>query len=317
MMFQGTVNGSKVQFLMDSGATFCFWDLQQARDLGVQIFPTELTVEVADGHTVLCHHKCELAVKIEGYRENVWVYLLDLGDQSDVILGDDWLIHTTASLNYGSAPGCTVRKGNNTFKFVPKRHIVHPQPKNRFMTAVQAKRHIAQGGQYYAVRVVDDGVTPIHQPEEDVPSAAWMEQMPPCSEEMKGILEEYQDVFQPVHKCPPVRDPHMEHVIPLEPGTKAHWRPMKLYSPAELEAIEKMVQELLGNGLIEPSVSPWGSMLLFVKKPSGELRPCVDYRQLNKATVKDRFPLPRVEQIFAQLSGAQYFSGLDLQGGQK
>ncbi|KAL4030110.1 hypothetical protein IC575_008344 [Cucumis melo] len=75
------------------------------------------------------------------------------------------------------------------------------------------------------------------------------------------------------------------------------------------------LQELLDKGFIRPSVSPWGAPVLFVKKKDGSMRLCIDYRELNKVTVKNRYPLPRIDDLFDQLQGATVFSKIDLQLG--
>ena len=72
------------------------------------------------------------------------------------------------------------------------------------------------------------------------------------------------------------------------------------------------LQELLEKGFIRPSVSPWGAIVLFVKKKDGTLRLCVDYRQLNKMIVKHKHPLPRIDDLFDQLKGASAFSKIDV-----
>ena len=72
------------------------------------------------------------------------------------------------------------------------------------------------------------------------------------------------------------------------------------------------LQELLEKGFIRPSVSPWGAPVLFVKKKDGTLRLCIDYRQLNKLTVKNKYPLPRIDDLFDQLKGASIFSKIYL-----
>ena len=72
------------------------------------------------------------------------------------------------------------------------------------------------------------------------------------------------------------------------------------------------MQELLEKGFIRPSVSPWGAPVLFVKKKDGTLRLCVDYRQLNKMTVKNNYPLPIIDDLFEQLKGASVFSKINL-----
>ena len=83
----------------------------------------------------------------------------------------------------------------------------------------------------------------------------------------------------------------------------------------ELKELKFQLQELLGKGFIRSSVSPWGALVLFVKKKDGTLRLCVDYRQLNKMTVKNKYPLPRIDGLFDQLKGATVFSKIDLQSG--
>ena len=80
----------------------------------------------------------------------------------------------------------------------------------------------------------------------------------------------------------------------------------------DLKELKLQLQELLEKGFIRPSVSPWGAIVLFVKKKDGTLRLCVDYRQLNKMTVKNKYSLLRIDDLFDQLKGASVFSKIDL-----
>ena len=82
--------------------------------------------------------------------------------------------------------------------------------------------------------------------------------------------------------------------------------------PVELKELKLKLQELLEKGFIRPSVSPWGAPMLFVNKKDGTLRLYVDYRQLNKMTMKNKYPLPRIDDLFDQLKGASVFSKIDL-----
>ena len=86
-------------------------------------------------------------------------------------------------------------------------------------------------------------------------------------------------------------------------------------APAELRELKAQLQELLDKGFIRPSVSPWGAPMLFVKKKDGSMRLYIDYRELNRATVRNKYPLPRIEDLFDQLQGAQVFSKIDLRSG--
>ena len=86
-------------------------------------------------------------------------------------------------------------------------------------------------------------------------------------------------------------------------------------APVELKELKLQLQELLEKRFIRPSVSPWGAPVLFIKKKDGILRLCIDYRQLNKLTVKNRYLLPRIDDLFDQLKGASIFSKIDLRSG--
>ena len=86
-------------------------------------------------------------------------------------------------------------------------------------------------------------------------------------------------------------------------------------SPAELKELKEQLMELLEKGFIRPSTSPWGAPVLFVKKKDGSMRLCIDYRLLNQLTIKNKYPLPRIDELFDQLSGARYFSKIDLRSG--
>ena len=86
-------------------------------------------------------------------------------------------------------------------------------------------------------------------------------------------------------------------------------------APLELKELKLQLQELLDKGFIRPSVSPWGAPVLFIKKKDGTLRLGVDYRQLNKLTVKNKYSLPRIKDLFDQLKSASIFSKIDLRSG--
>ena len=86
-------------------------------------------------------------------------------------------------------------------------------------------------------------------------------------------------------------------------------------APTELKELKAQLKDLLDKGFIRPSISPWGASALFVKKKDGFLRMCIDYRQLNKVSIKNKYPLPQIDDLFDQLQGASYFSKIDLRSG--
>ena len=114
------------------------------------------------------------------------------------------------------------------------------------------------------------------------------------------MAKEFPDVFlEDLLGLPPDRED--EFVIDLVPGTAPISKPPYRMAPLELEELKKQIQELLDKGFIRPSVSPWGALVLLVKKKDGTLRLCIDYRQLNQVTIKNKYPLPRIDDLFDQL----------------
>ncbi|TYK28231.1 pol protein [Cucumis melo var. makuwa] len=125
------------------------------------------------------------------------------------------------------------------------------------------------------------------------------------------VVRDYPDVFlEELPGLPPYRE--IEFAIELEPGTVPISRAPYRMTLAELKELKVQLQELLDKGFIRPSVSPWGAPVLFVKKKDGSMRLCIDYRELNKVTVKNKYPLPMIDDLFDQLQGATVFSKIDL-----
>ncbi|KAL4038220.1 hypothetical protein IC575_001828 [Cucumis melo] len=128
------------------------------------------------------------------------------------------------------------------------------------------------------------------------------------------VVRDYPNIFpEELPGLPPHRE--IEFVIELEPGTVPISRAPYIMAPAELKELKVQLQELLDKGFIRPSVSPWGAPILFVKKKDGSMRLFIDYKELNKVTVKNRYPLPRIDDLFDQLQGATVFSKIDLRSG--
>jgi hypothetical protein len=124
------------------------------------------------------------------------------------------------------------------------------------------------------------------------------------------VVCEYPDVFpEELPGMPPDRD--VEFVIDILPGTAPiSKRPYRM-SSTQLIELKKQIKELLENGFIRPSSSPWGAPVIFVEMKDGTQRMCVDYRFLNEVTIKNKYPLPRIEDLFDQMRGAKVFSKID------
>jgi hypothetical protein len=132
-------------------------------------------------------------------------------------------------------------------------------------------------------------------------------------QEIQDILVvcEFPDVFpKDLLGLPPERD--VEFVIELKPGTTPISRRTYRMPPNELAELKTQLQDLLEKGFIRPSSSPWGCPAIFIKKKDQTLRMCVDYRPLNEVTIKNKYPLPQIDILFDQLTGAWVFSKIDL-----
>lgn len=124
-------------------------------------------------------------------------------------------------------------------------------------------------------------------------------------------MREFPDVFpDKLPGLPP--DRQLEFTIDLEPGAAPISKVPYRMAPKELAELKLQLQELLDLGFIRPNVSPWGAHVLFVKKKDGTLRICIDYRELNKVTLKNKYPLPKIDELFDQIKGASVFSKIDL-----
>ncbi|GJU54561.1 hypothetical protein Tco_1228275 [Tanacetum coccineum] len=125
------------------------------------------------------------------------------------------------------------------------------------------------------------------------------------------IVRDFPDVFpEDLPGIPPTRQ--VEFQIDLVPGAAPVARAPYRLALSEMKELAKQLQELSDKGFIRPSSSPWGAPVLFVKKKDGSFRMCIDYRELNKLTVKNRYPIPRIDDLFDQLQRSSVYSKIDL-----
>ncbi|GJY08814.1 putative reverse transcriptase domain-containing protein [Tanacetum coccineum] len=128
------------------------------------------------------------------------------------------------------------------------------------------------------------------------------------------IVQDFPEVFLEDFPGLPLARP-VEFQIDLIPGAAPVARAPYRLAPSEIKELSEQLQELSDKGFIRPSSSPWGAPVLFVKKKDGSFRMCIDYRELNKLTVKNRYPLPRIDDLFDQLQGSSIYSKIDLRSG--
>ena len=292
---RGTINMNRVVVMVDSGATHNFIS-------PATMAQCKLTATNNANWEVLLG--TGLSVHSSGVCQNVQVFLptmsfqadfvvLDLGNV-DVILGVQWL--RTLGV-------CTVDWEKNEWSFCHQGRQVKVTgdpslhaPNVSFKTLLP-ELLIQNRGCDIELKIMEK-------------KKGAEEVIPP---EMSKMLLTYDAVFQKPTCLPPVRG--NEHAIVLKEGTKPiSVRPYR-YPHAHKEVMEKLVKEMLEEGLIRPSHSPFSSPVLLVKKKDNSHRFCVDYRALNKATIQNKYPIPIIDQLLDELHGATIFTKLDLRSG--
>jgi hypothetical protein len=191
----------------------------------------------------------------------------------------------------------------------PVSHSKQPEKVTRVLNYSQVKRGMKKGLQMQLCFI---------QQEQLLSDQAPAEQHPDLTDKLKAKLDKTTGKFSHLFGAKinqngnQKRDFEMPEVVPTPSNFKIPHRPLRRYSPIEQSEIERQVQEMLEQGIIEPSTSPYGSPVLLVKKPDGSYRFCVDYRALNAVTIKNGFPLPRIDDLLDKIQGAKYFSSMDL-----
>ncbi|KAL0560281.1 hypothetical protein IC582_000681 [Cucumis melo] len=287
------VLGHYALVLFDSGSSHSFISSAFVLHARLEVEPLHhvLSVSTPSGKCMLSKEKVKACqIEIAGHVIEVTLLVLDMLDY-DVILDMDWLAANHASIDCSRKEVTFNPPSMASFKFKGEGSRSLPQ----VISAIRASKLLSQGTWGILASVVDTR-------EVDVSLSS------------EPVVRDYPDVFpEELPGLPPHRE--VEFAIELEPGTVPISRAPYRMAPAELKELKVQLQELLDKGFIRPSVSPWGAPVLFVKKKDGSMRLCIDYRELNKVIVKNRYPLPRIDDLFDQLQGATVFSKIDLRSG--
>ncbi len=314
MHFEAVVCGTPATVALDSQATHCFIDKQYARATGLKCTPTHRMVQLADGSHTQVASECQIYLKIcsltqqRTYKSKVPCLVIDLGDDHNVILGQDWLLKEKAEMSFATNT-CTLGEREG-LKLTPPSHTTPHRVIKPTLSWARALKAVAEGCELLTVKVQAMPGLPPPPPEPTAEPLAIPESVSP---QVRKILLDHAQVFGRREGLPPDRGTTL--TIPEMPGATPQFKHPYRLSPAEVQEVEKQIKELLKQGLIEPSNSPYGAPIIFVKKKDGTLRMCCDWRRLNAQTVKSRYPLPRIDELLDALQGAQIFSSLDLQSG--
>ena len=224
---------------------------------------------------------------IEGKVMEAYLILIDLKGL-DVILGMDWLASNYASMDCFRKEVIFRRPGLPVVVFYGERR----RAPSGLISPISARCLLQKGCKGYLAHVVDTRSSEVRL--EDL-----------------LVVRDFLDVFpNDLPGLPPKRE--IDFPIDLVPSTAPISLPTYTMASAELKELKTQLQELVDKGFIRPSMSPWGAPVLFVKKKDDTWRLCIDYRKLNKVTIRNKYPLPWINDLFDQLQGAKLFSKIDL-----
>lgn len=300
LTLRGTIQGVPALFLIDSGASHDYISSKFVHENGIK--PTSrvitTTVALADGTKVSANEVTKnLNIKIQNFFDSVKFYVFPIAGY-DAILGKPWLYRHNPDINWREQI-VEIHFDNNSV--VLRKDSLSPltppmleDPSAVLLNARQARK----SKEIFAVTVVseDKNPTTVVYPEP-----------------IQKLIESFKSVFpEELTELPPERA--IEHTIETVEGNPVV-KPTYRMSPKELSELKRQIDSLLSQGFIQASSSPWAAPALFARKKDGTLRLCTDYRGLNSVTIKNRYPIPRIDEILDSLQGSEIFSKIDLRQG--
>lgn len=288
----GKLKNKNVMVLIDGGSTHNFIDHAIVCKFGLPVIrDKKFEVMVANREKIECTGQCRgLTLTIQGYSVTADYYILPVA-ACQLVLGVQWLEtlgpikmdYKQLTMNF------KVEGTSQTFQGLRRTSIEALSDKE--------SNGLQGTGLFFQI----------------IPSTTSSSQPKSYPSEIGQLLAKFSHVFESPTSLPPRRS--HDHQIPLQPSAgPVSVRPYR-YPYYQKTEIEKMVKELLQSGLIRPSNSPFSSPVLLVKKADGAWRFCVDYRALNDITVKDKYPIPIIDELLDELHGAKFYSKLDLRSG--
>lgn len=311
MRLHGLVANQEILILVDSGSVGSFVSDKLAAQLQYPLqscAPSHFVT--ADGSPMVCQQRIpnlQWASQKHTFVTNVGILPLQ---SFDMILGQDWLEECSPMWVHWQKK---IMKFTYQGKRITLKGLTNEVVKCSPISARKLKGLLRR-------KVVTHGVLMLHQVSktqlntelQSLQSVSVVDQYADHPE-VQQLLSEYQHLFKEPTTLPPSRP--FDHHIALIPGAQpVNVRPYR-YAPTQKSEIEKQLTEMLQNGVIRPSNSPYASPVLLVRKKDGSWRFCVDYRHLNAISVKNKHPLPVVDELLDELAGARWFSKLDFRSG--
>ena len=327
------------QSLVDCGSSINLVHENVVSALKIPVIPcVGPKVSLADGKTTLsCNSYVVLSYSVAGIFRRDTFFVSAIGSQP-LILGMPWLEKVNPLIDWvqktvEQRPSTQLRPisesppspneipapraaPESTEHTTPASPSPTPRPRSRLPAILPTRCINPKRDKIILYSVVD--ITNLSAAVESAISSSTVAQVnsiqslhPPTS--VPDEYAEFADVFEPKNsqKLPPHRH-GVDHEIPLVPNSKPVYGSIYNLSETELKTLKDYIDNMVAKGFIRPSKSPFGSPVLFVKKPDGSLRLCVDYRKLNDITIKNRYALPLISELFDRLKNAKYFTRLDM-----
>ncbi|GJS53054.1 putative reverse transcriptase domain-containing protein [Tanacetum coccineum] len=286
------LNNRYASVLFDSGSDRSFENTRFSSMLDIDPVKinTSYEIELADGRVVSTNTVLKgCALNFVNHLFEIDLMSIELGT-FDVIIGMDWLVKHDAVIVCGEKV-VHIPYGNKMLVVESDKGM----SRLKVISCIKARKYIERGCHLFLAHVT-----------EKKSKAKRLEDVPV----IRDFFEVFPDEFPGL---PPPRQ--VEFQIDLVSGAAPVARAPYHLAPSEMKELSEKLRELLEKGFIRPSSSPWGAPVLSMKKKDGSFRTCIDYRELNKLTVKNRYPLPRIDDLFDQLQGSSVYSKIDLQSG--
>ncbi|KAE8729756.1 cytochrome P450 78A7-like [Hibiscus syriacus] len=299
MYMEAVINEKPTRAMVDTGSTHNFVSKDEANRLGLKYIGSTGWLKTVNTQAVPLNGVTRgVELRLGTWKGQVNFSVVPM-DDFKVILGLDFLRQVTAFPMSSFSSVCILEKGCPCM--IPT--VEASKEKGRDATqlsAIQLGKGIKKGDITYLAMLKEDN------------EIEKTDDLPPI---IREVLEENKDVMPPElpNKLPPRRE--VDHKIELEPGTKPPALAPYRMAPPELEELRRELKELVDMGIIRHSKAPYGEPVLFQKKHDGSLRMCVDYRALNKVTIKNHYPIPLITNLFDRLGGAKVYTKMDFQKG--
>ncbi|GJR05082.1 putative reverse transcriptase domain-containing protein [Tanacetum coccineum] len=283
------INNVYASVLFNTGTdrSFVSYAFSNYIDIPPTTLDTNYSVELADGKSLTTNTILrECTLNLQNHLFKIDLLPIELGS-FDVIVGMDWMAEHHAEVvcyeKYIRVP-----YENNMLIIQGEKSGVKNESRLEVISSIRTQKYIDQGCQVFLVQMMKKEETEIPERRiKDVPIVRNVSEVFP--EDLPGLPPTRQIEF------------HIELIPEAAPVARAPYR----LAPAEMKELAEQLKELSDKGFIRPSSSPWGAPILFVKKKDGSFRMCIDYRELNKLTVKNYYPLPRIDDLFDQLEKDQ------------